>query len=230
MNDAIAWHSEIAPAFDARYARSAAFKDRIVVWSTLIERFVDGKTDVLDAGCGPGVLSALASRRARSVFAFDASPEMIALAESRKRREVLANTTFRTGVVEDPAIVAGRKFDVVLCSSVLEYVVDFWHAFDCLEAALRPGGILVFSLPNTASLYRKLERVVFRLTGHPTYYRHVRNLPSPQQVNEGLAARKLAILALQYYAATPGLSAMARGIRRPDLADNLVVRACRRPA
>jgi 2-polyprenyl-6-hydroxyphenyl methylase/3-demethylubiquinone-9 3-methyltransferase len=228
MNDAVTWHSRIALEFDAKYARSPAFKERIAVWSRLIEQFVDRNTDVLDAGCGSGVFSALASRRARSVFGFDASPQMIALAESRRQQEGLANAAFRVAALEDSAVVAGRKFDVVLCSSVLEYVEDFWRAFDCLATALKPAGVLVFSFPNNASLYRKAERAAFRLTGRPAYFAHVRSVPSLDQVNGGLAARGLKVVAIRYYAAVPGLSAIARRIGRPDLADNLLVLACRR--
>jgi 2-polyprenyl-6-hydroxyphenyl methylase/3-demethylubiquinone-9 3-methyltransferase len=228
MSDAIAWHSEIASQFDANYARSPAFKERIAVWSRLTEQFVDRNADVLDAGCGSGVLSALASGRARSVVGFDASAQMIALAENRRRQEGLTNATFCVAALEDASLIGGRKFDVVLCSSVLEYVEDFWRGFDCLAAALKPGGVLVFSIPNSLSLYRKAERLAFRLTGRPAYYAHVRCVPSLDRVNGGLAARALEVLAIRYYAAVPGLSAIVRRIGRPDLADNLLVLACRR--
>jgi 2-polyprenyl-3-methyl-5-hydroxy-6-metoxy-1,4-benzoquinol methylase len=228
MVDAVAWHSRIAKEFDAAYARSPAFRERLAVWSGLIERYADPNGDVLDAGCGSGVLSCLAARGARSVLGFDASPEMVELAEARRQREGLANATFRVARLEDSDILAGRQFGLILCSSVLEYVNDYWHSVSWLATALAPTGVLVFSMPNGSSLYRRAERIAFRLTGRPVYYTHVRNVPRLGEVRAGLAARGLEVLALSYYAATPLLSSLARRANLQELADNLFVVACRR--
>jgi 2-polyprenyl-3-methyl-5-hydroxy-6-metoxy-1,4-benzoquinol methylase len=228
MNDAVTWHSAIACDFDAKYARSSAFKERLAVWSGLIERFADSHASVLDAGCGSGVFSILAAGRAHSVLGFDASPQMVALAERRRQNDGCTNATFRVAALEDGAVIAGRRFELILCSSVLEYVEDFWRSFDWLAAALKPNGVLAFSMPNGVSLYRKAERIAFRLTERPAYYAHVRHVMSLRQVSDGLAARTFEVAATQYYAATPGLSAIVRPIGRPDLADNLFVVACRR--
>jgi 2-polyprenyl-3-methyl-5-hydroxy-6-metoxy-1,4-benzoquinol methylase len=227
MIDAVGWHSRIAKEFDAAYVRSPAFRERLTVWSGLIGEYADAGCDVLDAGCGSGVLSCLAARGARSVLGFDASPEMVELAETRRRCEGLVNATFRVARLEETDILAGRRFDLVLCSSVLEYVDDYWRAISWLAMSLSPTGVLVFSMPNGSSLYRKAERIVFRLTGRPVYFSHVRNVPRFDEVRAGLAARGLEVLARSYYAATPLLSPLARRANLPELADNLFVVACR---
>jgi 2-polyprenyl-3-methyl-5-hydroxy-6-metoxy-1,4-benzoquinol methylase len=228
MNDVIDWHSKIAYEFDGKYAHSRAFKERLAVWSDLIDQFVDPDSDVLDAGCGSGVFSTLAARKARFVMGFDASPEMIWLAEKRRRQEGCANAKFRLATLEDLTVIADRQFEVILCSSVLEYIEDFWRAFDRFAAVLKANGVLVFSMPNGVSLYRKAERVVFRLTGRPAYYAYMRNMSSVSEVSKGLTDRAFEIVTTRYYAPAPGLSAIARPIGRPDLADTLFAIACRR--
>lgn len=41
-----------------------------------------------------------------------------------------------------------KDFDVILCLDVLEHFVDPWKAVQRLDALLRPGGVLIASIPN----------------------------------------------------------------------------------
>lgn len=226
--DAIGYYSQIARDFDAKYASSPAFRERLELWNSLIAHYSHPEGDVLDAGCGSGVFSVLAARRARSVMGFDASPKMLELAEARQQRDRLDNATFHVAAFEDANILQGRSFDLILCSSVLEYLEDCWRAFDWLATTLKPNGVIVFSMPNGASLYRKTEKLAYRVTGRPAYYGHVRNVPKADEVRVGLHARGFDVLSIHYYAATPALSRLARAIGRPDLADNLFATVCKR--
>jgi 2-polyprenyl-3-methyl-5-hydroxy-6-metoxy-1,4-benzoquinol methylase len=228
--DAVAWHSAIAQRFDAGYGQSAAFKERLTIWTGLIERFSHPQARVLDAGCGSGIFTIAAGRVARDVVGFDGSAEMIAIAEDRKRQSGLVNITLKVGRLGDPTLTQGEPFDLILCSSVLEYVPDYWRAFDELLAVLKPGGVFCFSMPNGRSLYRRAERVAFQATGRPAYYAHVVNVPQPSDVQDRLRERKLEVLATQFYGAAPLLSGVARRLGRQDLADNLFVIACQRQA
>ena len=223
---AVALHSRIAADFHAKYQSSSSFRERFALWRTSIFELVDASGEVLDAGCGSGVLSLLACEHAHSVFAFDGSAEMIALAKGSAERQAMSNVKFCVAMLCDPSIIATRSFDLILCSSVLEYVEDYWRAFDWLAGALKPGGTILFSMPNGASLYRRAERLAFRLTGRPAYYAHVRNVPTLGEVRAGLARRGFEVRSCQYYAAAPLLSPLARAIGRADLADNLFVIAC----
>lgn len=228
MMDAIGYYSQNARDFDAKYSSSPAFRERLDLWNSLIAQYARPEWDVLDAGCGSGVLSGLASRQAHSVLGFDASPKMLELAQARKQRDRLENTTFRIATFEDPTILQGRSFELILCSSVLEYLEDCWRAFDWLVATLKPNGVIVFSMPNGASLYRKVEKLAYRVTGRPMYYGHVRNVPKVDEVRANLHTRGFDVLSIHYYAATPALSRLARAIGRPDLADNLFAAVCKR--
>src|SRR5712664_3549353 len=79
MRDAVKWHSENACEFDLKYRSSQAFIERLIVWDSLINMYVHSDFEVLDVGCGSGVITALAARRARRVLGFDGSAEMVAL-------------------------------------------------------------------------------------------------------------------------------------------------------
>ena len=116
---------------------------------------------VLDAGCGSGVFSEIAARTARSVLGFDASAEMIAIANARKARANLSNTTFAVAPLGDKTVLGGRAFDIILCSSVLEYVDDYWASFDWLAAALKPGDTVLVK----GSLGSRMAVIVEALKG-----------------------------------------------------------------
>ena len=228
MIDAVSWHSKIAHDFDAKYVSTPAFLERLRVWDGMVERYTDSQADVLDAGCGSGVLSALAARRARTVLGFDASAEMVALAEARRCKARMDNTKFIVSSLEDATLLSGSSFDLIMCSSVLEYVEDYWRVFDWFAKSLKKSGVIIFSMPNGASFYRKTERLVFALTGRPPYYAHVRHVPSLNEVRTGLAARNFEVVEFHYYARAPVLSIVARAAGRADLADNLFAVVCRR--
>jgi 2-polyprenyl-6-hydroxyphenyl methylase/3-demethylubiquinone-9 3-methyltransferase len=180
-SNAVEWHQRIGARFAERYSHSAAFRERLRLWSDLIDRHLAPETVALDAGCGPGVLAAVAARRCARVAALDASSNMIALARRRAQDEGVGNIEFHLGTIGDPALLAGCRFDAILCSSVLEYVEDLDAALDWLAARLAPGGALLVSMPNGGSFHRRAERIAFRLLGRPRYYAFVRHAPTPAQ-------------------------------------------------
>jgi 2-polyprenyl-3-methyl-5-hydroxy-6-metoxy-1,4-benzoquinol methylase len=226
MSESIRWHSENAFDFDSKYRSSHAFVERLAIWDSLMNTYVRSDLEVLDVGCGGGVITAMAARRARKVFGFDGSAEMVALAEARRHRERLENITFRVGTIDHDSWLSSSRFDVILCSSVLEYVDDYWRAIEQFRTALAPAGILIFSMPNGASIYRRAERAVYRIARRPAYYAYVRNLVTIDNVCVGLRTRSLEPLEVRYYASVPVLSTIVRAFGRPDLADNLFVIVC----
>jgi 2-polyprenyl-6-hydroxyphenyl methylase/3-demethylubiquinone-9 3-methyltransferase len=227
MPDVVAWHSDIAKEFDGRYKSSRQFIERLEVWNAIIRAYTTPDSDVLDAGCGSGALSEVAAHHARKVLGFDASPEMIALAVSRRDKMGLDNLTVKVAKLGDASVLSNARFDLVLCSSVLEYIDDYWGAIDWLASALKPNGVLVFSMPNAASFYRTAERTIYRLTGRPAYYAYVRHVPYIVDIHAGLAARSMQTLDVKYYASVPVLSPLAEACGRPELACNLFAIACR---
>ena len=66
-----------------------------------------------------------------------------------------------------------NQFDVVLASSLLEYVDPLECALAEIRRVMRTDGLLICSVPNPRSYYRRMEGVASRWTGRPSYRRHV---------------------------------------------------------
>lgn len=107
-----------------------------------------GGKQILDAGCGPGlVASELLSRGAARLVAVDQSQDMVDLA----RRRLGERATVRRHDLDEPlSWLPAGSVDVVVSSLVLHYVTDRVATLRELSRVLAPGGRLVFS------------------TGHPT--------------------------------------------------------------
>jgi SAM-dependent methyltransferase len=224
--DAVAWHTEIAARFDSRYEKSASFKERLAVWRDLITRYGGPKISVLDAGCGSGVFTVEAARRCRAVVGFDASSAMLEIAKRRTIGE--SNVALHQARLPDLGFLDGQIFDLIISSSVLEYLDDPWRAVDALTAHLAANGVLLLSVPNGDSLHRKAEALAYRFTGRPRYYAHVQYVPKASAFKAGLVERGFQIETLQYYGPAPVLSGLGRPFGLSQSTDTLFVLAARK--
>ena len=205
---AISWHDSIAPSFRDGYQRSAGFRDRLRTWSVLIARYARPGDRAIDAGCGAGTLSFEAAKIVASVEGIDGSPRMIELARETAAASDINNVSFDVALFESLSNRADR-YDLVLCSSVLEYLPNLETELARLAALLRKDGRMIVSLPNGRSRYRRFERLAYCLTRRPRYYRHVRHVPSAAQVQDVLQALGLSVLDTLYYADPPLPPALA---------------------
>jgi 2-polyprenyl-3-methyl-5-hydroxy-6-metoxy-1,4-benzoquinol methylase len=139
-------------------------------------RLLDGETPgrLLDVGCAGGELGALCAARGWRVHGADAEP---ALVEAARARGVDA----RAVDLERAALPwPGGTFEAVVAAEVIEHVVDTDHVLAEIARVLRPGGALVITTPNLASLENRLRLLFGRYpmwmdvgvagTGHLRYY------------------------------------------------------------
>jgi 2-polyprenyl-6-hydroxyphenyl methylase/3-demethylubiquinone-9 3-methyltransferase len=108
--------------------------------------------DVLDIGCGGGLLTEPLARLGGNVTGIDAAEEAIAVAQAHAADAGL-DIDYRQCSVER---MQGeeRRFDLVTCMEVVEHVADLYLFLRGLSEVLKPGGLLVFSTPNrTAKSY-----------------------------------------------------------------------------
>lgn len=202
--DAVDWHESIAASFQAGYDHSPRFRERLALWRDLIARHVAPGDRVLDAGCGAGTFSFEAARVGASVTAIDGSAAMVTLARTRQQELGLTGIEFEVALLDSLSARPAGAFDVVLSSSVLEYLPDLKGEVARLVRLLKPGGRLILSMPNSESLYRKAERVAFGLTGRPRYFAHVKSMASASEL-EALY-REVGVVPVEhhFYAAPPG--------------------------
>jgi 2-polyprenyl-3-methyl-5-hydroxy-6-metoxy-1,4-benzoquinol methylase len=173
--DAIKFHSEISKKFDDHY-HTSLFQNRLSVWASLIDKYLKPGSNVLDAGCGSGVLSFYICKLGNKVVAFDGSEEMIELCKKKLTSEANCNITFfvETLPLKDSAIP--EQFDMIISSSVLEYVQDYTLCINNFNDRLKDNGLLLLSMPNRKSLYRRIEKITYALIKKPRYLGYVKNM------------------------------------------------------
>lgn len=106
--------------------------------------------DVLDIGCGGGILAEPLARLGGRVTAIDAAAEAIAVAKAHAVEAGL-EIDYRQSPVET-LVEEGRRFDLVTCMEVVEHVADVPVFLRGIASLLKPGGLLVFSTPNRTAL------------------------------------------------------------------------------
>jgi 2-polyprenyl-6-hydroxyphenyl methylase/3-demethylubiquinone-9 3-methyltransferase len=107
---------------------------------------LEGK-DVLDVGCGGGILSESMSSRGAKVTGIDLGEKALKVAELH-RLESGAEVDYRLISVEDLAEQMPESFDVVTCMELLEHVPDPAAVVKACVKLTRPGGKVFFSTIN----------------------------------------------------------------------------------
>src|SRR4051794_8499743 len=113
----------------------------------------------LDYGCGAGDITFPMLKTGHSVTGVDIARGMINNAIERAEGSGLAAKASYHHL-DDISLAAlpSGSFDVVVCSSVLEYVDDDRSLLEMFHALLRDEGFLLVSVPDRKSLYCKLDR------------------------------------------------------------------------
>src|SRR3972149_6403747 len=119
------------------------FQARREIVRSLIRRYSDDATErlrVCDLGCGTGGnLAALAD--AHDVVGVEHSPQALEYARRRLGDRV------RPGSLPDGIDLPADSFDVVLLTDVLEHVEDDIRSAQTALRLLRPGGLVVATVP-----------------------------------------------------------------------------------
>ncbi|WP_425388653.1 class I SAM-dependent methyltransferase [Amycolatopsis jejuensis] len=97
---------------------------------------------ILDAGCGPGAVTAALRERGAVVSGFDRSAKMIELARQRLGTE----TDLRVADIAQPLPYPDGAFDDVVAALVLHYLEDWTAPLAELRRVLKPGGRLIVAV------------------------------------------------------------------------------------
>jgi SAM-dependent methyltransferase len=115
---------------------------------------------VLDIGCGAGQIAALLRPKVASICGVDASSEMVALARPWLDEESHASLE---------TLDLGRRFDLVVCCGVFDFVEDPAVGLEAIRRHLAAGGRAVVSAAAVSligigyALVRRLQGVRVRL-------------------------------------------------------------------
>lgn len=165
-----AFHETLAASWSRGYA-AGSFRRRLEFLKPRLDTHVRPGQTWLDAGCGSGVLSRELAARGADVIALDGSPAML---EQARGVGSQSGPRIRYDLIEsiENLPLPDGVADGVLCSSVLEYVESPATALAEFHRVLRPGGILMLTVPNRFSLIRRVQataRALGRVVGVSVY-------------------------------------------------------------
>ncbi len=222
-SSAVDWHSRIAENFDDGYKLKPMFKERFAIWNALIEKYISKDNKVLDIGCGSGVFTFIAAKKSASVTGLDGSSGMLKICEQKKAAEKVENVNFIECNIENITSVTTEKYDVVICSSVIEYLEHPEAFFKDVATILKPEGYFIFSLPNEQSFYRKIEKLSFRFLKKPSYYKYVKHLFKLKNVEKNIDSEGFMLQEATFYGKVPFLSFFLRKLKLSRFSDTLFV-------
>jgi len=161
--DAVTYHASLAEGWERRCQKRSFRMRQSVLLKCLQGRNLDG-TVWLDAGCGTGTHARWLAARGCSVLGVDAASEMVAAAaRAAKTHKSSDRLSFvQIGTIARLAL-DDNLLDGILCSSVLEYVPDPSACLIEFARVLRPGGLLLVSIPNRNSVVRRMQIVCHQL-------------------------------------------------------------------
>ncbi len=220
--DAIDFHSEIAASFDAKYSSSKDFIERYNVWTHFLDKYLFASAFVLDVGCGSGVLSFYSARISCQVIGFDGSKDMIELCKTKQNNFNYDNIEFSVNSIPH-GLSQMKDFDIIISSSVLEYIKDFDITIEALFNSISNNGVLLLSLPNKQSIYRKVEYLFYAVFRRPKYLQHVHNVLTEKDAIKKFKAIGFEFIELEYFACNYKFSSIIRFFAGKRYSSNLII-------
>jgi len=183
-----------ALSWSAKYSTGGSLAPRSVRFQEAVCKLFPPPADLLDFGCGTGDIARVLASLGYRVTGCDVSPEML-------REAVIADALVATSITwleldlnTSNLPFQDGKFDIIIASSVLEYLDDPLTTLRELQRMLRNGGALLCTVPNQSHWVRRIEdalrflaraevidrvgHVSVRLAGYLSYLRLSRNRPN----------------------------------------------------
>ena len=112
-------------------------------YESLIKEINIENKNILDFGCGTGLLTERLSPFASSIVAIDTSAKMISALQSKRLQNVTPLSEHLTSelIKDHPAFI--NKFDIVVASSVFSFLTNYDSILQLLKSLLVSDGLLV---------------------------------------------------------------------------------------
>jgi ubiquinone/menaquinone biosynthesis C-methylase UbiE len=139
--------------YDAWYEGKLSAEELLAPWHLqairqhLIPR-LEG-AEALDIGCGSGAFARYLAEQCANVIAADFSPRAIQYAREHMLKDVANARAIVADVHELP--FPDERFDLTVCSSTLEHVVDPVRALSEMVRVTKRGGTFLLLMPNYLS-------------------------------------------------------------------------------
>jgi 2-polyprenyl-3-methyl-5-hydroxy-6-metoxy-1,4-benzoquinol methylase len=116
-------------------------------------RLAPGGRRMLDVGCGNGLALYNLREKYRELHGVELSTERAKTSELTLQG---LHHRVQVGNIESGLDYEDGYFDTLVISDVIEHVVNLWPATEEIARLVRPGGQVVLTTPNIASLKRRL--------------------------------------------------------------------------
>jgi len=145
-----------------KYGKKSSYFYRCRTFSRLLESTGVKQASILDFGCGSGDITFPMLRDGHSVTGVDVAEGMILKARDCAEEFGLSSKAeyhhLEDGIFSH---ILTRKVDAVVCSSVLEYAEDDMLLLRKFHTILDVGGFLLVSIPDSKSLFCKLDKWIY---------------------------------------------------------------------
>jgi 2-polyprenyl-6-hydroxyphenyl methylase/3-demethylubiquinone-9 3-methyltransferase len=115
---------------------------------------------VLDVGCGGGILADSMARRGAHVLGIDLATKALRVAQLHALEADTPNVAYREVSVEALALEQPGHYDVVTCMEMLEHVPDPSSVVRACATLCKPGGWVFFS-----TIHRNPKSFLFAIVG-----------------------------------------------------------------
>ena len=171
-----------AQSFDAKLERLGYRAPQLVVDALARAGATPGKRlDALDAGCGTGLCGPLLAPYVRRLTGVDLSAKMLAEAERRGAYDKLVKGELTAFLAAHPA-----EYDAIVSADTLVYFGALDAPLAAAARALRPGGVLVFTVEAVEE-----AAAGYRINPHGRYSH------TPAYVRDAMARQGLAVPAIE---------------------------------
>ncbi|MBC04720.1 methyltransferase domain-containing protein [Thalassospira sp.] len=136
---------DYAPRFEISLRDRLAYRGPELLFEALRSHLPDmlRPLEVLDLGCGTGLVAEVFAGHVDAIDGIDLSPRMI----NRARAKGLYRTLVAGDITDIPAEM-GTEYSLVIAADVLNYLGDLVPALRAAHARMRPGALLVFTLEH----------------------------------------------------------------------------------
>ncbi len=148
------------------FADSTYRLNRLLPYITL-----PANADIVDYGCGTGLMMQLLHSEVRSYTGVDFSPPFIAAANKKKESLSVINAEFHCLDIHDFAKANPARFHAAFAMDFSEHVYDdVWlEILKSIRNTLKPGGTLYLHTPNGEFIIETMKRHNFILKQFPEH-------------------------------------------------------------